>query len=105
MLCAIVVLFKESARTSSLTNYDDNFDAAKRRILNLSECLVTSPKKLDVYVKSMQQLFKDGHVLIFTIEELIGEIGKIWYLNHHLVHYSGKDRVVFKCSGEFQEFP
>ena len=50
----------------------------------------------------MQQLFKEEHAVILTDEEVIGEVGKIWYLNHHLVHSSGNDRVVFNCSGEFQ---
>ena len=80
----------------------NNFNAAKRQILNLSQSLVKSPKKLDAYVKFMQQLFIEEHAVILTDEEVIGEVGKIWYLNHHLVHSSGKDRVVFNCSGEFQ---
>ena len=80
----------------------NNFNAAKRQILNLSQSLVKSPKKLNAYVKFMQQLFIEEHAVILTDEEVIGEVGKIWYLNHHLVHSSGKDRVVFNCSGEFQ---
>ena len=80
----------------------NNFNAAKRQILNLSQSLVKSPKKLDAYVKFMQQLFIEKHAVILTDEEVIGEVGKIWYLNHHLVHSSGKDRVVFNSSGEFQ---
>ena len=80
----------------------NNFNAAKREILNLSQSLVKSPKKLNAYVKFMQQLFKEKHAVILTDEEVIGKVGKFWYLNYHLVHSSGKDSVVFNCSGEFQ---
>ena len=77
----------------------NSFDVPKRRILNLTKSLVKSPKTLDAYVKFMHQLFKDEHAIILTDEEVIS---KIRYLNHHLVHGSGKDRMVFSCSSKFQ---
>ena len=65
----------------------NNFNVAKQQILNLSQSLVKSPKKLDAYVKFMQQLFKEEQVVILLDEEVIGEVGKIWYLNHRIVYY------------------
>jgi len=79
----------------------NNFEFAKKRMLSLSKSLLKSPELLSAYVKFMKQLFTDGHAIVLTDEQVVGEVGRIWYLNHHMVHSSGKDRVVFNCSGEF----
>ena len=82
----------------------NNFELAKKRILSLSRTLTKSPNLLVSYVEFMKQLFKDGHAVILDNDTVRGEYGRVWYLNHHMVHSGGKDRVVFNCSGEFEKF-
>ena len=82
----------------------NNFELAKKRILSLSRTLTKSPNLLVSYVEFMKQLFKDGHAVILDNDTVRGEYGRVWYLNHHMVHSSGKDRVVFNCSDEFEKF-
>ena len=38
----------------------------------------------------MRQLFSDEHAIVLTDDQVQGEIGRVWYLNHHMVCKNGK---------------
>ena len=67
----------------------------------MSRKLSKTPEKLNAYCKFMNELFDNGHAVILYDAQARGEEGRVWYLNHYMVTSSGKNRVVFNCSGEF----
>ena len=64
---------------------------------------MTSDPKLAEYCKTYMQKLKDqGHVEeLGTVEEIAAKEQQGWYIPYHVVHSSGKYRLVFNCSFEF----
>ena len=79
----------------------NNFKPVERQFLSLARKLSKFPEQLGAYAKFMSDLFANNHAVVLSDGEIDGVAGHVWYLSHHMVHSSGKNRVVFNCSGEF----
>jgi len=79
----------------------NNLGSVAKQFSSLTRKLSKNPEQLTAYVKFMNDLFDNNHAVVVPHNPIEGVGGRVWYLSHHMVHSSGKNRVVFNCSGEF----
>ena len=74
---------------------------ALRCLVRTEKRLLKDPKIVENYINFMTKLFQDGHVVVLKPNEIKGVEGQIWYQCHHCVHTSGKYRIVFDCTAQY----
>lgn len=81
-----------------------NMEQAVRSTSTLKRKLDTDSKLREDYVAFMNKLIDNGHLELVPEDEMVGEVGKVWFLVHHPVYHKVKRklRVVFDCSRKFR---
>ena len=83
----------------------NNRPMAVRRLRGLKKKLSSNSSYNNDYVTFLSNLIRNGHAERVSPEDQDGTSGQIWYIPHHEIynpHKSGKIRVVFDCSAEYE---
>lgn len=82
----------------------NNRDMAKQRALNIIRKFKKDEGYAAEYKGFMEEMITKGYAEKVTLEQLLREKGKVWYIPHHGVHHKlkGTIRVVFDCSSSYK---